>query len=1029
MGYQIFTGHRLESLVESHLGRFSAPFFGPQPSIVVQSQSLAQWLKLFLAQKTGGYITSDLLFQDEALRRLLNDQAKQEPILFLDDLKFALYRRLSRVLAAPDPVFSPLVGGDGPPDPLRLFELSDHIAGVFHNYAMNSLLWPQALASGALPPGTDADPVSFAWQSRLWRDLLGDQGTLAGVVMERLTRNPPQASGPARALVLVGSAFLSRRAALFLRAWADAGLVDVVHLLLLPSPPSTLVGFDRRPWSSWGTFGRAFVGMLPPPEVAVEVPENEACALAHLQDTLAHGLPFPKVVPDSSLEVASSPHPMRELEALRDRLLTALAEDPTLEVHQIAVLAPDINVYAPFFDAVFGSDDPGRNLRFHVIDLDLGRENGWFRALDALLALVSGSIDRPTLFSLVETPAFCEAWDLGSEDRDLWLDYTEEVSAWREEASPGAPQSWSGSWDRLFSGWFRPDAPGQVAPPLDTAPSAFRSLGRFHQLVEDLVQRGREAKRSRTFLEWIRFLDQTVGMFLSPGEGTGAILSGRLRTLVLDAGSPDDLWSWAGFRSFVQDQIAHFPGRRGQLLTEGIHCSSLRPLRAIPFRVIAVLGLDEGRFPRQTPVPSFDLRRHEPGQDEVSSLALDRYTFWETLMAARSILYLSYLGRSPIDGSERPASPVLADLLDYLEEAGSPWPVRQITVKDFSLAPGSLVTWSPRTRRRAEALAHRSLETGAVNELPQAQPTEEAFPEVRSSEIVQAFVAPARFHLQRVRQVVLRDEDRRGVDDEEPWSLGFLDRQSWLQEGLRRRLAGLDTDWDVEAFIRTLALTGRVREGVFSDRDRRELTVQANLVRLWADELVNDGWMPETGARQRTRWAGRPWADEPRDRLVRGRDVLVPRLLYAEKLPARGKVDAALRLLLDPAPSARLATLSPKGDRRLLTWGPDGSETRRLIERAEVYWQEAASRPLPYYPDFLEAIAERRKKEDEPWVRTVEEAWRRVKNAQRIQSEATLTNCPYAALAFPSDPEWAPLAEDLSRWWEDLLAPLLEAWS
>lgn len=1037
MGYRIFTGHRLESLVEAHLSRFLSPFFGPRPGIVIQSQSLAQWLKLFLARRAGGYATGDLLFQDEALRRLLAGAAPGGRVLFLDDLKFALYRHLARSLAGPaDPVFEPLTGRHGSPDPLRLFELADHIAGVFHNYAMNSGLWPAALASGTMPPGSHADPAAFAWQSRLWKDLLtGDQGTLAGVVMEGLTKNPPRPAGPPQRLLIVGSAFLSRRAAAFLRAWADAGLVEVDHLLLLPAPAASVVpGPGRRPWSSWGVFGRAFLQLLPLPEPEAPGPQAGTFALARLQAALAEGTPFPATVPDASLEVASSPHPLRELEALRDRLLTALAADPSLEVHEIAVLAPDINVYAPFFDAVFGSDDPGRNLRYHVIDLDLGRENAWFRALDALLALISGTIDRPTLFTLVDTPAFQESWDLDPDDRELWLEYTEEVSAWREEEAGPAPQSWSRSWDRLFTGWFRPDPqPASAPPPLDAAPSAFRSLGRFHKLVEDLRSRHRETRHPRTFLDWIRFLDQTEAAFLSPGEGTGAILSGRLRTLALDAGSPADPLPWTGFRAFVQDQIAHFPGRRGQLLTEGIHCSSLKPLRAIPFRVIAVLGLDEGRFPRQSPVPSFDLRRFEDGQEEVSSLALDRYSFWETLMAARDVLYLSYQGRSPVDGSEKPPSPVLADLLDYLEESGSPWPVSQITVKDFSAAEAAPPTWSPRTRRRAEALARRRPGRplpAASFSLPEPPPLEESFPEVRTSEIVQAFTAPARFHLRRVRQVVLQDEDRRGVDEEEPWSMPFLDRQAWLQERLRRRLAGTGGQEPVEDFLRIQTATGRVREGVFADRDRRELEAQAGRVEGWAQELLSEGWGPEGGTQNRTRWAGRPWAAEPRDRLVRGAEVLVPRLLYSENLPARSKVDAALRFLLDPAPAARLATLSPRGEKGLLTWNPPAAETKVLAERAEAYWQTAAAKPLPFYPDYLEALADRRTKEPaEPWSRAAEEAWRKVRSYERLKSEGLLANCPYAALAFGDEPDWDAVADDLGPWWTSLFVPLLEAWS
>ncbi|HTH14574.1 MAG TPA: exodeoxyribonuclease V subunit gamma, partial [Spirochaetia bacterium] len=512
MGYQIFTAVRLETLVDTHADLFQAGFFGDRPLVILQNQSLAQWLKLRLAKRSGGYATGDFLFQDEALRRLLaNSRVETGQVLFLDDLKLALYRRLAQALRSPfDPVFTPLVGRSGPPDPVRLFELADAIAGVFHEYAMNSDLWPGALATGVLPPQSPADPVAFSWQSRLWQDLLGaGRGTLAGLVMARFTDSPPPTlPGPRPRVILVGSAFLSRRTAAFLRSWANADLVDVVQFLAIPG---TSPWPGSRPWSSWGAFGRVFLDTLPASDSPQVLPSPGASALSVLQSGLASGARFPGAIRDETLQIHSCPHPLRELEVLRDRLLGLLAADPGLEVHEIAVLAPDINVYAPFLDAAFASDDPGRNLRFHVIDLDLGKENAWFRALDALLALVSGTIDRPTLFTLVDTPAFRNAWDLDDEDRELWLDFTEKVSAWREEEGSG-PQSWTAGWDRLFEGWFWGSgrAAGDQGLPLDVSASAFQALGRFHQLVDGLRSLAAETRSPRPFGDWIRFLDQVV---------------------------------------------------------------------------------------------------------------------------------------------------------------------------------------------------------------------------------------------------------------------------------------------------------------------------------------------------------------------------------------------------------------------------------------------------------------------------------------------------------------------------------------
>ena len=121
--------------------------------------------------------------------------------------------------------------------------------------------------------------------------------------------------------------------------------------------------------------------------------------------------------------------------------------------------------------------------------------------------------------------------------------------------------------------------------------------------------------------------------------------------------------------------------------------------------------------------------------------------------------------------------------------------------------------------------------------------------------------------------------------------------------------------------------------------------------------------------------------------------------------------------------------MNPSGDRVVQKWGPDPDRTLALATQAEAYWKQAAQRPLEFYPDYWEKIAERRKKDaDEPWAITVEEAWRKAKDGWTTLSESTLARCPYAALAFPEDPDWPTLAHQARQWWDDLFFPLSEAW-
>ena len=59
---------------------------------------------------------------------------------------------------------------------------------------------------------------------------------------------------------------------------------------------------------------------------------------------------------DMSLKIHSCHSPMREIEVLQDNLLDLFETMPDLQPQEVLVMAPDIELYAPFISAVFGGE-------------------------------------------------------------------------------------------------------------------------------------------------------------------------------------------------------------------------------------------------------------------------------------------------------------------------------------------------------------------------------------------------------------------------------------------------------------------------------------------------------------------------------------------------------------------------------------------------------------------------------------------------------------------------------------------------
>ncbi len=93
------------------------------------------------------------------------------------------------------------------------------------------------------------------------------------------------------------------------------------------------------------------------------------------------------------------------------------------------------------------------------------------------------------------------------------------------------------------------------------------------------------------------------------------------------------------------------------------------PMRSIPFKVVCLLGMNDGVYPRTLAPLGFDLMSQKPQRGDRDRRDDDRYLFLEALMSAEQTLYISYIGRSIQDNSERYPSVLVQELADYIGQS------------------------------------------------------------------------------------------------------------------------------------------------------------------------------------------------------------------------------------------------------------------------------------------------------------------------------------------------------------------------
>lgn len=425
---------------------------------------------------------------------------------------------------------------------------------------------------------------------------------------------------------------------------------------------------------------------------------------------------------DASLRVHACHTRLRELEVLRDALLGMLADDDTLTHGDIVVMAPDISAYAASLPAVFGEaarheSDRG-HIPWHLADVTLARSHPLISAFLRMLDLRESRFTVSEVMDFLDVPALARRFGIDAPARAqiehalrrarvAWgLDATMKAQA---GGAAVAANSWQFGFDRLYAGYVLGDdgfddsrvgddaganVLGGILPAPGVSGAVAEALGRMDDLLETLRETRDGLMQPRPMAAWSNWLRRRIDALFRDAvrdDAEAAALGGLLRVVTAlqdqaDAAGRDTLLPWSVVHDVVRTAIDTVSERQ-PFLYGGVTFCGMVPQRSIPFRVVCLLGMNEGEFPRAVGDAGINRMLEKPRRGDRDTRNEDRYLFLEALMSARKQLHISYIGTDVRSAKPRnPATP-LAELLQLLDEqhalAGSderqwprPWLVR-----------------------------------------------------------------------------------------------------------------------------------------------------------------------------------------------------------------------------------------------------------------------------------------------------------------------------------------------------------------
>ena len=397
---------------------------------------------------------------------------------------------------------------------------------------------------------------------------------------------------------------------------------------------------------------------------------------------------------DRSLVFHLAHSPVRELEVLHDQLLDRLAErrpeQAPLQPRDIVVMVPDIEAMAPAIRAVFGQYPRGdaRHIPFDIADLSAQASSPLVTALEWLLRLPAQRCRLSELVDLLAVPAVAARFGIAPEQLPRLGQWMEGAGirwglngAQRKGLDLDTCGEQNSAWfglQRMLLGYAAGAGPeGQggdgIAPYAEVGGLDAELAGGLAHLLQTLLALWGQADEAAPPATWAARGHAWLDALFLPQDaldrGVLAAMRAALATW-LDACEQagfDQPLALAAFRSAWLEALEP-PLLERRFRAGGVTFCTLMPMRAIPFEVVCLLGMNDGDYPRRSPRSDFDLMG-QPGHYRPGDRARqhdDRQLMLEALLSARRLLYVSWTGRHVRDNSELPPSVLVAQLRDHL---------------------------------------------------------------------------------------------------------------------------------------------------------------------------------------------------------------------------------------------------------------------------------------------------------------------------------------------------------------------------
>ena len=886
MAFKLQVSNSLKILADQLCTELRLPQYSVfQPNyIVTQTEGMNNWVKLQIANNLGIAANCKFLKPNDLINQiyyLLGGTAVQT--LSAENLNWILYKLLGdEDFVKKFPTISTYYANDTPDKDVKRMALAEKVADLFDQYQVYRTDMIQGWNDDL--PTTSADDE---WQKYLWKSAkkltssFPDKTTLEKEIREGLTNTlfTKRLQQKMPVIYLFGISLITEyHLTIFYQL---ARYIDINFLLLNPAPTvywfedksekqlsflkrigkieQTAANLGNPLLTGWGKITQDTFSMLFKNEDLINNYED-LDSIEPQQDTLLHRIQYSiyeneplnkeelfkaDEVQDGTITINACYSPAREVEALYNFLVQLIdKKGAVLSPHEIVVMVSDIDLYASYIKAIF-TNAPYK-FRYTIADENYASSDSVSNALHAVLSITEDNFTAEEVVRLLDSSFIRKRFEIT--DLTLVRNVVNEanirfgIEGNKEDDSIYI--SWQYGLQRIMYGicisgseeYFTSVAGEESFYPLDIVEGgAANEVIHFVYYANALMDSLKERNTPKTIEGWVKYVSDILHCFVCKSEeNTDDDYLQLIQQLEKYNLITDLFTEEISYQVFMHSFLATLTTAttKNSFAVGGITFCSLIPMRSIPFKVVALLGLNFDKFPRKENSLGFNLMENKKRKGDRNVKENDKHLFLETLLSAREYLYISYIGQSVKDNSSIPPSTLVEELADYIAaSAETPKEVRkQLIIKQplhgfseqYELDDPQLYTYLKATKPSFTIL-HKEKEVNTFN-----------FSEIQLEQLISFFKNPFKGYYNKVLGIYYKDEDT-VLRETELFELDTL--QQWK---LKDPLLFIDNKKDIENLKNKLIKTGRLPLRNMGEVEIRKVDAEVSSVRKLFKSLIEE---------------------------------------------------------------------------------------------------------------------------------------------------------------------------------------------